>query len=224
MKKAIIILSGGLDSSTCLYEAKRKGYEVYAISFDYGQKHTKEIECAKAIAQEAGVLEHRIVTLHKPTKNALTDAITIPTDRTLQNIAEEVPVTYVQARNTIFISHALQYCEEIDADYIYIGVTAMDYSGYPDCRPEYITKWQELIDLATKKTAQDGKTISIEAPLQFLYKAEIVQKGTQLGVPYEKTWSCYKGGEKSCGECDSCKLRLKGFQDANLVDPIEYEN
>lgn len=222
MKKAIIILSGGLDSSTCLYKAKKEGYELYAISFDYGQRHTKELECAKILCKEANVMEHRVLKLSTPKGNALTDNIDVPDGRNLEDMAKEIPVTYVQARNTIFISYALQFCEEVDGDTIFIGVTAMDYSGYPDCRPEYIQAWQNLINLATKKTTEQGKQITLEAPLQFLYKPEIVKLGLELGVPYEHSWSCYKGGDKACGKCDSCLLRLKGFREAGYTDPIEY--
>lgn len=220
MKKAIVVLSGGLDSSTCLYIARHEGYEVHAISFDYGQRHSKEIECAQNLAGGLGV-EHRIVKLPKPTGTALTGNGDVPEDRNLEEMSKEIPITYVPARNTLFIAYALQYAEEIDADAIFIGVTAIDYSGYPDCRPEYIEAWQNLIDLATKKTVNGG-VIELKTPLLQLYKAEIIQEGLRLGVPYENTWSCYEGGERACGKCDSCKLRLKGFKEAGGTDPLLY--
>jgi 7-cyano-7-deazaguanine synthase len=205
-----------------MYIAKSKGYSLYALSFDYGQRHAKEIDCAHDIALAANVREHRVIHLPKPKGSALTEAIEVPVERNLEQMAKEIPVTYVPARNTLFIAYALQYAEEVDADAIYIGVTAIDFSGYPDCRPEYVKAWQSLINLATKKTVEGGE-IKLETPLLHLYKAEIIDLGLELGVPYEKTWSCYKGGEKACGVCDSCKLRLKGFKEANSTDPLPYE-
>jgi 7-cyano-7-deazaguanine synthase len=222
MKKAIVVLSGGLDSSTCVYVAKSEGYEVHALSFLYGQRHKKELDSAAQIAKASGVVEHRILALPKPIGSALSDDIEVPKDRSLEQMSTEIPVTYVPARNTVFIALALQYAEEIDADAIYLGLTAIDYSGYPDCRPEYVEAWQNLINLATKKTVEGGK-IELKAPLMQLYKAEIIDWGTELGVPYGLTWSCYNGGDKACGKCDSCLLRLKGFKEANLTDPIQYE-
>ncbi len=221
MKKAIVILSGGLDSSTCAYMAKGQGYEVFPLTFLYGQRHEKEIECAKKIAGSLGVKEHRFVELPTPTIGALTTKEEVPVARTIEDMSTEIPATYVPARNTLFIAYALQYAEEVNAEAIYIGVTAMDYSGYPDCRPEYIKAWQDLINLATKKTIQGG-TVELKAPLLQLYKAEIIDWGTELGVPYKDTWSCYTGGDKACGKCDSCQLRLKGFKEAGIPDPIEY--
>lgn len=222
MKKAVIVLSGGLDSSTCLYIAQSVGFELYALSFAYGQRHVKEVECAKAIAIKAGVVEHRIITLPTPKLSALTQDIDVPKDRSLEDMSTEIPVTYVPARNTLFTAYALQYAEEVNADAIFLGITAMDYSGYPDCRPEYLEAWQNLINLATKKTVEGG-IIELSAPLLQLYKAEIIEWGTDLGVPYELTWSCYSGGEKACGKCDSCLLRLKGFAEAGKTDPVPYE-
>lgn len=221
-KKAIVLSSGGLDSSTCLYIAKEAGYELYALSFDYGQRHKKELEASKKVCQTVGVKEHRILSLPRPTGTALTGYGEIPKGRNLTEMAEEIPVSYVPARNTIFIALALQYAEEVDADAIFTGVTAIDYSGYPDCRPEYIEAWQKLINLATKKTTTGGR-ISLITPLLHLYKAEIIQEGLRLGLDYGMTWSCYNGGEKACGKCDSCLLRLKGFKEADSVDPLEYE-
>jgi 7-cyano-7-deazaguanine synthase len=222
MKKAIVLSSGGLDSSTCLYIAKSKGYQLYALSFDYGQRHVKELECSKKVCNYAGVFEHRILTLPTPKGSALTENIDIPTDRNLEAMSKEIPISYVPARNTVFIALALQYAEEIDADAIYTGVTAIDFSGYPDCRPEYIRAWQNLIDLATKKTVEGGK-IELCTPLLQLYKAEIIDWGTELGVPYDLSWSCYNGRTQACGVCDSCVLRRRGFKEAGREDPLQYE-
>lgn len=220
--KAVVVLSGGLDSSTCLYIAKSEGYDLYALSFSYGQRHSKELYSAKKISDLCGVKEHRILELPHPQKNALTDnSIEVPGGRTLEDMSKEIPATYVPARNTVFISLALQYAEEIDAEAIYMGINAIDYSGYVDCRPEYARKWQELINLATKKTVEGGK-IELRTPILQLYKAEIIEWGTELKVPYEYTWSCYKGKELPCGVCDSCKLRLKGFREAGIPDPLKY--
>lgn len=223
-EKAIVILSGGLDSSTCAYIAKDEGYELYCLSFNYGQKHSHELEHAKQIAKRVGAIEHRIMDLPHPTKTALVEGNKeeIPEVRSIEEMSKEIPPTYVPARNTVFIALALQYAEEIDADAIFIGVNAMDYSGYVDCRPEYIEAWQQLINLATKKTADDGGTIVLRAPLIDLYKSEIIEWGLSLGVPYELTTSCYKGGDVACGVCDSCRLRIKGFKEAGAVDPIKY--
>ena len=222
MKKAIVLSSGGLDSSTCLFIAKSKGYQLHALSFDYGQRHKKELECAKKVCNFAGVFEHRTLTLPIPKGSALTENIEVPTDRNLEDMSVVIPITYVPARNTVFIALALQYAEEIDAEAIYVGVTAIDYSGYPDDRPEYIRAWQNLINLATKKTVEGGK-IELRTPLLQLYKAEIIDWGTELAVPYDLSWSCYNGRERACGVCDSCVLRLKGFREAGKIDPLLYE-
>jgi 7-cyano-7-deazaguanine synthase len=218
--KAIVILSGGMDSAVCLYQARKAGYQTYALSFNYGQRHGKELECAKRLGQLAGVAEHRFLDLPRPTNNVLSDDGILPARRSLNDMVSQIPATYVPARNTLFIAFALQMAEEIDADKIYVGITGMDYSGYPDCRPEYILAWQNLINLATKKTTQDKGKIQLEAPLQFLYKPEIVKLGESLGVPFEHTWTCYAGGDQPCLRCDSCLLRKKGFDDAGETDPI----
>lgn len=222
MKKAIVVLSGGLDSSTCAFIAKHDYDEVYAITFNYGQKHTRELDSARAIGLEVGVKEHRFIQLPTPTIGSLTTAQAIPESRNVEEMSKEIPSTYVPARNTLFIAYALQFAEEVNADAIFVGVTAMDYSGYPDCRPEYIRAWQNLINEATKKTVTGGE-IKLLTPLLNLYKAEIIDIGTELGVPYQLTWSCYNGGEKPCGKCDSCLLRLKGFLEIKKTDPLIYQ-
>ena len=225
MNKAVVLLSGGLDSSTCMAIAKDEGYEIYALSFDYGQRHSKELESAKAIAKHFGAKEHKIlkIDLRQIGGSALTDDnIEVPENRDEEHMADEIPVTYVPARNTILLSFALAYAEVIGADAIYIGANALDYSGYPDCRPEYYKAFEEVARLGTKRGVE-GKPIEIKYPLINMTKAEIIRTGMRLGVPYELTWSCYKGGEKACGVCDSCKLRIKGFKEAGYKDPIESE-
>ncbi|NJK77542.1 MAG: 7-cyano-7-deazaguanine synthase QueC [Oscillatoriales cyanobacterium RU_3_3] len=222
--KAVILLSGGLDSSTVLYQAKADGCECYAISFDYQQRHRRELESAKSIALSAGVKIHQIVNfdLTQWGGSALTDdRIELPSDRTLTEMSQDIPITYVPARNTIFLSFALAWAETLTADRIYIGVNALDYSGYPDCRPDYIQAMQEVFRLGTKQ-GREGNPINIVAPLIELKKTEIIQLGNKLGVPWEKTWSCYAGGETACGVCDSCRLRLAAFAELGLQDPVPY--
>ncbi|WP_047154429.1 7-cyano-7-deazaguanine synthase QueC [Aneurinibacillus tyrosinisolvens] len=225
-KKAVVVLSGGLDSTTCMGIAKEAGYEAYPLTFYYGQRHNKEVEQAKKIAAYYKVPEHRIVHLDFLKEiggSALTDeSIEVP----VQNHAEggdEIPSTYVPARNLIFLSLASAYAEVIGAEVIYIGVSAVDYSGYPDCRPAFIESMSETVQLATKAGVK-GAGLRIEAPLQHLSKKETIEYGLRLGVPYELSTSCYQGGEEACGVCDSCRLRLKGFEDAGAVDPIAYVN
>jgi len=217
MAKAVCLISGGMDSAVAAAIAKSEGHKIYAITFNYGQRNKKEMEAAKEIAKWLNA-HHKIldVNLRQIGGSALTDEIEVPEE------AEGIPPTYVPARNTIFLSFALAYAEVIDADYIFIGVNAVDYSGYPDCRPEYLEAFQKVADLALKRSVE-GKPIKIKAPLLYLSKAEIVKKGHELGVPFEKTWSCYREGEKACGRCPSCKLRLKAFEEAGVRDPIEYE-
>ena len=222
--KAVILLSGGLDSSTVLYQAKADGYECYAISFDYQQRHRRELESAKSIARCTGVNEHQIVSfdLQQWGGSALTDdGIDLPEDRTLDEMSQNIPVTYVPARNTIFLSFGLSYAEAIDAQRVYVGVNAVDYSGYPDCRPDYIQAMQKVFDLGTKQ-GREGIAIQIVTPLIDLKKTEIIQLGNQLGVPWEQTWSCYAGGDLACGVCDSCRLRLAAFAELGLQDPLSY--
>ncbi len=222
--KAVILLSGGLDSSTVLYQAKADGCECYAISFDYQQRHRRELEAAAKIAKSAGVVRHQVVNFDLTLwgGSALTDkSIDLPDNRSLEEMSENIPVTYVPARNTIFLSFALAYAETIEAERIYIGVNALDYSGYPDCRPDYIEAMQEVFRLGTKQ-GREGEAIAIVAPLINLKKTAIVELGNSLGVPWEDTWSCYAGGEKACGVCDSCRLRLAAFSELGLTDPLPY--
>jgi 7-cyano-7-deazaguanine synthase len=227
MKKAVCLVSGGLDSAVTAAIARSKGYEIYAITFDYGQRHRKEIESAKKLAKEMKFREQRVmrINLEEIGGSALTDSkISVPTGKGVEEIkkSSEIPVTYVPARNTVLLSLALAYAEVLDADAIFIGANHVDYSGYPDCRPEYFRKFQEMADLATKR-AVGGRRITIETPIVEMNKAVIIKLGAELKVPFEYTWSCYKGGEKACGKCDSCVLRLNGFKENNLLDPILYE-
>lgn len=225
MKKAVCLISGGLDSCATTHIAKKEGYEIYALSFNYGQRHNKEINCAKKIASSVNAKNHIIfdINLDKFGGSSLVDkSKKLDKDHDLKEIGKTIPSTYVPARNTVFLSIALAYAETIDADAIFIGTTATDYSGYPDCRPKYINAFQKMADLATKKGV-DGKSTKIKAPLINMSKAEIIKKGLKLNAPFEKTWSCYQGGKKACGRCDSCLLRLKGFKEAGLKDQIDYE-
>ncbi len=222
--KAVILLSGGLDSSTVLYQAQADGCECYAISFDYKQRHRRELDSARAIALSAGIKAHQIVNFDLTLwgGSALTDnRIELPIDRTLTEMSQNIPITYVPARNTIFLSFALAYAETLGAQRIYIGVNALDYSGYPDCRLDYIQAMQEVFRLGTKQ-GREGEPINIVIPLIELKKTEIIELGNKLGVPWEQTWSCYAGGETACGVCDSCRLRLAAFEELGLKDPVPY--
>jgi 7-cyano-7-deazaguanine synthase len=219
--KAVILLSGGLDSSTVLYLAKSEGYDCYALSFDYQQRHRRELEAASTIAIASGVVAHQIVNFDLGLwgGSALTDSqIALPQDRQLSEMSESIPVTYVPARNTIFLSFALAYAEVIGASRVYIGVNALDYSGYPDCRPDYIDSMRSVFRLGTKQ-GREGDPIEIITPLIDLKKTEIIQLGDRLGVPWAKTWSCYSGDRVPCGVCDSCRLRLAAFEELGSVDP-----
>lgn len=225
-KKAIVLLSGGLDSAVTAYVAKHNKYELSALSFNYGQQHDKEITAAKIISSSLAITDHVLFNLElfkfggsSLLKNS-TQSIKKPDD--VQIIGQQIPNTYVPGRNTIFLSIALAFAETRDASEIFTGVTAMDYSGYPDCRPEYIKAFQHLANLATKKALIGQKTI-IKTPLIDLNKAEIIKLGVQLNVPFLDTWSCYSGRKKACGQCESCQLRLQGFQQAGLPDPLPYE-
>jgi 7-cyano-7-deazaguanine synthase len=224
-KKAVCLISGGLDSCVTASIAKKQGYHIFAITFDYKQRHKKEIKCAQKIAKSLDVKKHIIfnIDLSQFKGSSLTDkSIQIEQDNKINEIGKNIPSTYVPARNTIFLSIALAFAEVNNCDAIFIGVTSTDYSGYPDCRPEYIKAFQKMINLATKRAIQ-GKKIKINTPLIDLSKKEIIKKGKRLNSPFEKTWSCYQGKEKACGRCDSCLLRLKGFMQAKLKDPIKYE-
>lgn len=221
--KAVILLSGGLDSTVCMACAQEAGYELYPISFDYHQRHNIELESAKKVAEFYQVAKHIVIETNMNVigGSALTDtSIDVP-DGDIKS--DKVPVTYVPARNLIFLSYALSYAEAIGAERILIGVNALDYSGYPDCRPAFIEQFQQVASYATKAAAVDKKEILIETPLLNLSKKEIVELGTKLGAPLHVSHSCYRGGEKACGVCDSCQLRLKGFREAGIVDPVEYE-
>jgi 7-cyano-7-deazaguanine synthase len=226
-KKAIVLLSGGLDSSVTAYIAKEKGYTLSALSFLYGQQHDKEVHAAKKIAQSLSITDHIFFTIDLSQfggsslfKNS-NSQISLPTH--VSDIGNHIPDTYVPARNTIFLSIALSFAETRNATAIYTGVTAMDYSGYPDCRPEYIQAFQHVADVATKQTIT-GNTIHIETPLIHSNKAEIIKMGSALNVPFKETWSCYSGRKKACGHCESCQLRLQGFQQAHIKDPLPYES
>jgi len=216
MKRAVILFSGGLDSSTTLYYAKVKGFKCYCILFDYGQRHKKELKAAIKLAKLTKS-EYRIVKIKLPwSKSALTDkSVKVPKNRKTEKMSKKIPVTYVPARNTIFLSFAASYAESIGASRIFIGANALDYSGYPDCRPNYIKAYEKMINLGTKGGVE-GRKIKIETPLIRMTKAEIIKLGTKLKVPYGMTWSCYSGGKYPCGMCDSCKLRQMGFKKAGL--------
>jgi len=220
-KKAVILYSGGLDSTTCLAIAKAEGYEPYALSFSYGQRHRHELEVAERNARPLGAVDHLVVEfdLRKMGGSALTSDIAVPKD----GVGEEIPVTYVPARNTIFLSFALGWAETLGAFDVFIGVNALDYSGYPDCRPEFIAAYEAMANLATK-AGVEGKKLKIHTPLISLTKAEIIKKGLSLGVDYGLTHSCYDPAEDgaACGLCDSCRLRLKGFAEAGVADPVRY--
>lgn len=221
-KKAVVVLSGGLDSTTCMGIAKNEGFELYPLTFSYGQRHQREVEQAKKIASFFNVTEHRIIDLdffRQIGGSALTDqSIDVPDDGEDNGI----PVTYVPARNMIFLSLASAYAEVIGAETIFTGVSSVDYSGYPDCRPEFIDSMNQTINLATK-TGVTNQHLSIKTPLMYLTKGETIRLGTELDVPYSLTTSCYNGEEEACGTCDSCRLRIKGFKEAGQIDPIAYQ-
>lgn len=228
MKKAVILLSGGLDSVTCLAIAKSKDYSLYALTFRYGQRHQFEIGAAKECALSQQVENHIImdIDLRSFGGSALTDNIDVPKDRIETNITDDIPITYVPARNTIFLSFALAYSESIGCSDIFIGVNALDYSGYPDCRPEYISAFEAMSNLATKSGVAGKSSIKIHTPLIDMGKHEIIKTGSSLGVDYSITHSCYDPDKNgiSCGRCDACTLRLKGFKKAGIADPIQYAN
>jgi len=220
--KAVCLLSGGLDSSTCLGVARREGFECYALSFDYGQRHRVELEAAERIAQHFGAAEHRVATIDLRAfgGSALTDDIEVPKD----SLAEGIPITYVPARNTIFLSYALAWAEVLECSDIFIGVNAIDYSGYPDCRPEFIAAFEHMANLATKASVEGRTLLRIHTPLSKLNKAGIVRLGVEVGLDFALTHSCYDPDEEGrpCGHCDSCLLRRRGFIEAGLHDPLPY--
>ena len=224
--RAVLLLSGGLDSSTLLALAIRDGFDVYAMSFRYGQRHEQEIAAARRIAESSGIARHVVVDIDLRIfgGSALTADIEVPKDRATTSMSSGIPITYVPARNTIFLSYALAWAEVLGAHDIFIGVNAVDYSGYPDCRPEYVTAYERLANLATKAAVEDGSRIRIRAPLLDLTKAEIITLGSSLDVDYGLTVSCYDPSADgvACGHCDSCQLRLKGFADAGRRDPARY--
>jgi 7-cyano-7-deazaguanine synthase len=225
-KKAVCLISGGIDSCVSAYIAKNNNFFIYALTINYNQQHKKEINSAKKIVKKLDIKNHIILDIDfsKFGSSSLIDrSIEIESNRNLNEIGKNIPSTYVPARNTVFLSIALAYAEAIDADAIFIGITATDYSGYPDCRPEFIKAYQKMANLATKKGVESEK-INIITPLLNLSKAQIIKKGLDMNVPFENTWSCYKGEKRACGKCDSCLLRLKGFKESNAKDPIEYES
>ena len=226
-KKAVLLLSGGLDSTTALAIAKSQDFSIYALSFAYGQRHNHELIAAKKIAEKMGVVEHRIITIDLGGfgGSALTEAgISVPKDRNSEQLSNGIPITYVPARNTIFLSFALAWAEVLKAYDIFIGVNAVDYSGYPDCRPEFIKSFEQTANLATAYGMEVGKHITIQTPLIALTKAEIIKKGIELGVDYSLTTSCYDPNPQgvACGHCDACQLRLKGFSENKINDPVQY--
>ena len=225
-RPAVVLLSGGLDSATALAVARRDGYTPYAMTFRYGQRHAVEIDAARRVAEAQGVARHVVVDidLRQWGGSALTDDVAVPKDRDVAHASDEIPVTYVPARNTIFLSFALAWAEVLGADAIFIGVNALDYSGYPDCRPEYVSAFESMANLATRAGVEGTQRLRIHAPLQHLTKAEIVALGRSLGVDYSLTTSCYDPASDgtACGRCDACQLRLRGFAEAGSPDPIAY--
>lgn len=222
-KRAVILLSGGLDSTTCLAIARQQGYDCYGLSFDYGQRHSVELESAAALAHSMALADYKVINIDMGAigGSALTDlSLAVP-----EGVEEEgIPITYVPARNTVFLSYAMAWAEVLEAQAIFIGVNALDYSGYPDCRSEFIEAFQTMANLATKSGVQ-GQVLSIETPLIDLSKAEIIKLGLSLGVDYSQTVSCYQANSegKACGLCDSCRLRRKGFEEAAIADPTTYQ-
>ncbi|MBF0303190.1 MAG: 7-cyano-7-deazaguanine synthase QueC [Desulfamplus sp.] len=226
-KRAVVLSSGGIDSTTAMAIAKSEGFELYSLSFRYGQRHHAELISATKIAQFFNVKKHLIINvdLGNIGGSALTDSIDVPKHATVQDISKnEIPITYVPARNTIFLSYSLAWAEVIKADTIFIGVTAVDYSGYPDCRPEYIEAFEKMANLATKTGVTGEIKLKIRTPLIHLSKSEIILKGIELGVDYSLTLSCYDPDNegRSCGQCDSCLHRIKGFKEAGILDPTIY--
>jgi 7-cyano-7-deazaguanine synthase len=226
MSSAVVLLSGGLDSATTAAIARADGYRLFALTVDYGQRHRFEIEAARRVAESVGCERHVVaaVDLRQFGGSALTANIDVPRNRSEAEMAAGIPVTYVPARNTVFLALALGYAEVVGASHLFVGVNAVDYSGYPDCRPEFITAFERLANLATKAGVEGTLRFTIHAPLISLTKAEIIRRGVELGVDYCLTHSCYDPDANgvACGQCDACRLRLKGFREAGLNDPIEY--
>lgn len=224
--RAVVLLSGGLDSATTLAIAAGEGFETYALTFRYGQRHHREIEAARRVAAALGAARHVVseIDLRLFGGSALTGDLTVPKDRSERDMASGIPVTYVPARNTIFLSFALAWAEVLDAVDIFLGVNALDYSGYPDCRPEYLQAYQRMADLATKAGVEGRQRLTLHAPLLSLAKAQIIRRALELGLDLGLTWSCYDPAPDgaACGRCDSCRLRLKGFAEAGVQDPIRY--
>ena len=225
--RAVVLLSGGMDSATTAAVARHQGFEVHALSFRYGQRHAAELAAARRVAEHLHLARHAIVDidLRALGGSALTDDIDVPKDRSLETMGHGIPVTYVPARNTIFLAFALAWAEVLGASDIFIGVNALDYSGYPDCRPEYIAAFQSLAQLATRAGVEGGRRVTIHTPLILLSKREIVELGRAHGVDYGLTLSCYDPGPdgEACGRCDACQLRLRGFREAGLTDPAKYQ-
>lgn len=222
--RAVVLLSGGLDSATALAVARGEGFECYALSFDYGQRHDRELESARRVAGALGARQHLVLRLDLRAigGSALTADIAVPKSRSESEMSAGVPVTYVPARNTIFLSHALAWAEVLESSDIFIGVNALDYSGYPDCRPEYVAAFERMANLATRAGVEGSMRLRIHTPLIELSKAQIVRLGAELGVDFGLTWSCYEPQPdgRACGRCDSCLLRRKGFSEAGLRDPV----
>lgn len=224
MARAVVLLSGGLDSSTALAQTIERGYEAVALTFRYGQKHSRELDSARRIAAHFGIERHMVIDLDigMHLDSALTQrSIDIPPAMETRGERTSIPSTYVPGRNIVFISVAAAIAESIGADAVVIAANSVDFSGYPDCTPAFIEAYQKVLDVGTRRGVE-GKSVIVQAPLLNMSKADIVKEARRLGVPLEMTWSCYAGGEKACGKCDSCRLRLKGFRDAGTVDPIEY--
>ena len=225
-KRAVVLLSGGLDSATVLAIARSQGYEAYALSFSYGQRHIWELQAAERVAASIGVVKHRTATIDLRIfgGSALTDDIDVPKGRSSDAMSHGIPITYVPARNTIFLSFALAWAEVLESSDIFIGVNALDYSGYPDCRPEFIEAFERMANLATKAGVEGRQALKIHTPLIAMSKAEIIQKGIELGVDYSLTSSCYDPSAtgEPCGQCDSCLLRQKGFRENGVDDPLRY--
>ncbi len=225
-KKSVILLSGGVDSATAAAIAKERGFELYALTFEYGQRHRREVEAAKRVAAHIGVKQHVIIAfdLRAIGGSALTDEIEVPKGRSAAEIARGIPSTYVPARNTIFLSFALALAERIEAADIFFGANQLDYSGYPDCREAYLHAFEAMANIGTKAAVEGQLHITIHAPLIHMSKAEIIRKGTELGIDYGLTWSCYdpRLDGRACGLCDSCQFRLKGFNEAGYPDPLPY--